>query len=63
MKMLYILFTIHTAEPYFIKNQNTPKCANCKYYLPIHNECSKFGEVDIITNEYTYEDAIDVRGR
>jgi hypothetical protein len=59
----YIIFIIkiENIELYFIKNQNKPICANCKFYIPINNECSKFGEVDIITNEYNYEDAISVR--
>jgi hypothetical protein len=59
----YIIFIIkiHNVEFYFIKNQNKPICANCKFYIPINNECSKFGEVDIITNEHIYEEAIIVR--
>jgi|LakMenE18May11ns_1017448.scaffolds.fasta_scaffold9677393_2 hypothetical protein len=59
--MLYIFCMIHTTEPYFIKNQHTPKCTNCKFFIPTNNKCSKFGEVDIITNEYKYEPAINVR--
>jgi hypothetical protein len=61
--MLYIFFMmkIHKAELFFIKNQNKPKCANCKFFIPTTNKCSKFGEVDIITNEYKYEPAINVR--
>jgi hypothetical protein len=64
MKLLqYIIFIIkiETVEPYFIKNQNKPICANCKYFVPTNNECSKFGEINIITNEHIYEDAIIVR--
>jgi hypothetical protein len=64
MKLLqYIIFIIkiENVEPYFIKNQNKPICANCKYFIPINNECSKFGEINIITNEHIYEDAIIVR--
>ena len=64
MKLLhYIIFIIkiHKVEPYFIKNQNKPICANCKFYIPTNNECSKFGEIDIITNDYIYEKAIIVR--
>jgi hypothetical protein len=64
MKMLhYILFIINIREfeSYFIKNQDKPICANCKYFIPNKNECSKFGDIDIITNEYTYEEAIIVR--
>ena len=64
MKLLhYIIFIIkiHNVELYFIKNQNKPICANCKFYIPTNNECSKFGEIDIITNDYIYEKAIIVR--
>ena len=64
MKLLhYIIFIIKivNVEPYFIKNQNKPICANCKYFIPNKNKCGNFGEIDIITNEYIYEDAIIVR--
>ena len=64
MKLLhYIIFIIkiHKVELYFIKNQNKPTCAKCKFYIPTNNECSKFGEIDIITNDYIYEKAIIVR--
>ena len=64
MKLLYymcFIIKIKNVEPYFIKNQNKPICANCKYFIPNKNECSKFGEIDIITNEHIYEDAIIVR--
>jgi len=64
MKLLqYIIFIIkiHNVELYFIKNQNKPICANCKYFIPTNNECSKFGEINIITNEHVYEEAIIVR--
>ena len=64
MKLLqYILFIIkiESVELYFIKNQNKPICANCKFYIPSNSKCSKFGEINIITNECRYEDAIIVR--
>jgi hypothetical protein len=64
MKLLqYILFIIkiESVEPYFIKNQNKPICANCKFYIPTNSKCSKFGEINIITNECRYEEAIIVR--
>jgi hypothetical protein len=61
MKMLYIFFIIHKVEPYFIKNRNSLKCANCKFFIPTNNKCSIFGDNNIITNEYNYEDAIVVR--
>ena len=38
-----------------------PYCTNCKYFIPTNNECSKVGEINIITNEHIYEDAIIVR--
>ena len=64
MKLLhYIIFIIkiHNVELYFIKNQNKPICANCKFYIPTNNKCSNFGEINIITNEHIYEEAIIVR--
>ena len=64
MKLLqYILFIIkiESVELYFIKNQNKPICANCKFYIPTNSKCSKFGEINIITNECRYEEAIIVR--
>ena len=49
MKMLSIFFMIqiHKAELYFIKNKNTPKCANCKFFIPTKNESFT---LDYITN-------------
>jgi len=60
MKLLYF-FIIHKAEPYFIENQNKQICANCKFFIPNKNECSKFGSINIVTNEYKYEPAIKAR--
>jgi hypothetical protein len=56
----YILFitSIHTADLYFIQNQNKPICANCKFFIPNKNECGKFGEVNIITGKHTYADRV-----
>jgi len=59
--MLSIFLIIHNSQPYFIQNQNKPVCANCKYFIPNKNECSKFGSIDIVTNEYHYEPALTVR--
>jgi len=64
MKFLYYIFfitNIHKVELYFIQNQNKPICANCKFFISNKNECSKFGDVDIITGKYTYESATSVR--
>jgi hypothetical protein len=64
MKFLHYIFfiiNIHKAELYFIQNQNKPICANCKFFISNKNECSKFGDVDIITGKYTYESAASVR--
>jgi hypothetical protein len=63
MKLLYYIIFINkikNVELYFIKNQNKLICANCKFYIPT-NKCSKFGEINIITNEHNYEEAIIVR--
>ena len=61
--LLYIFFliSIYKVESYLIQNQNKLTCANCKYFIPNKNECSKFGDIDIITGKYTYEPAINVR--
>jgi hypothetical protein len=64
MKFLHYIFfitIIHKAKPYFIQNQNKPICANCKFFISNKNECSKFGDVDIITGKYSYEPASNVR--
>jgi hypothetical protein len=62
MKLLYYIFfiiNIHKANCYFI--QNKPICANCKFFISNKNECSKFGDIDIITGKYIYETASKVR--
>lgn len=64
MKVLHYIFfiiRIQKVELYFLKNRENPKCINCKFFIPNKNECSNFGDIDIVTNEYTYEKAIDVR--
>jgi hypothetical protein len=55
------MYTIYPVRLNFIKNQNKPICANCKFFIANKNECGKFGDLDIITGEYTYETAISVR--
>ena len=52
---------IYKTEPYFIQNQNKPICANCKFFIPTNNECSKFGTIDIVSNKCNYEKAMNVR--
>jgi hypothetical protein len=64
MQILYFIFiitNIHSADLYFIQNQNKKICANCKFFIPNKNECCKFGELNIITGEYSYELANSVR--
>lgn len=41
--------------------QNKKICADCKFFIVNKNECSKFGDVNIITGDHNYEKAIDVR--
>ena len=36
---------INMVESNFIQNQNKPICANCKFFIPHKNECSKFGTI------------------
>ena len=59
---IFVLTTIHKVEVSFIENQCKPICSNCKFFIPNKNQCSKFGDVDIITGKYNYENAISVRG-
>jgi hypothetical protein len=64
MKNLYYVFfltSIHNVKLSFIQNQYKPLCANCKFFIPNKNECRKFGDIDIITGKYSYEQAISVR--
>lgn len=66
MRFLYYIFlisNIQLADFYLIPNQNQNQkiCANCKYFIKNKNECSKFGDINIITGEYKYESASDVR--
>jgi hypothetical protein len=55
------LYTIHKVKLCFIQNQYKPICANCKFYIPNKNECSKFGDLNIITGKYNYDSATNVR--
>ena len=60
--IIYIFVTIiPQVELYLIRNHNTKICANCKFFISNQNKCSKFGDMDIITGKYNYEDAIIVR--
>ena len=60
--IIYIFITaIHKVELYLLQNHNKKICANCKFFISNKNECSKFGDVDIITGKYNYEDAVIVR--
>jgi len=60
MKILhYFFFIIKTHS--FIQNQYKLTCANCKFFIPHKNECKKFGDKNIITGEYTYEPALNIR--
>jgi len=64
MKILHyilLLINIHKVELYFIQNQNKPICGDCRYFISNKNECSKFGDVNIITGEFNYETAKSVR--
>lgn len=58
---IFFLISIHKVELYVIQNQNKQTCANCKFFIPNKNECSNFGDINIITGKYTYEEAISVR--
>jgi hypothetical protein len=64
MRVLHYIFfisSIHLSHMYFIQNQNKKICANCKFFIKNNNECSKFGEVNIVTGKHLYEIAENVR--
>ena len=64
MKLLFYIFlinNIHKVELYYIQSQNKPICANCKFFISNNNECSKFGDLNLITGEHIYETAASVR--
>lgn len=61
LQYIFFLSSIRKVELYFIQNQNKPICANCKFFIANKNECSNFGDVDIITGKYNYEKATSVR--
>lgn len=58
---LFVFMTVHTVDACLIQNQYKPICANCKFFIPNKNVCSKFGDINIITGDYTYEPADSVR--
>jgi hypothetical protein len=63
---IYIIYIFITAISnvkllYLPKIHNKKICADCKFFISNKNECSKFGDVDIITGKYNYEQAIEVR--
>jgi len=53
--------TIPNIELHLLPIKNKKICANCKFFISDKKECSKFGNVDIITGDHDYENAIDVR--
>lgn len=53
--------TIPNTKLYLLPIQNKKICADCKFFISNKKECSKFGDVDIITGKHDYENAIDVR--
>ena len=63
--MKYIICIFITAIPnvelYLLPIQDKKICANCKFFISDKKECSKFGDIDIITGKYDYEDAKSVR--
>jgi len=61
LQYIILILKMKKIELYFIKNQNKLICSNCKFFIPTNNECSNFGEIDIITNDYNYEKAMNVR--
>ena len=58
---IFFLISIPKVELTIIQNQHKLRCANCKFFIPNKNECSNFGDINIVTGKYTYEPAISVR--
>lgn len=62
---IYIIYIFITAIPnldsHLLPIQNKKICANCKFFISNKKECSKFGDIDIITGKYDYENASSVR--
>ena len=64
MKILIYIFLISFfPKSYYslINLQNKKICSDCKFFIANKNECSKFGDVNIITGVHDYEKAIKVR--
>jgi hypothetical protein len=61
LRYIFFIKSIGNVDLYLIQNQNKQICANCKFFIANKNECSKFGDVDIITGKCTYETATSVR--
>lgn len=58
---LFITF-IQKVFVYLIqKNPNQKICADCTFFISNKKECSKFGNIDIISGNHEYEQAMDVR--
>jgi hypothetical protein len=58
---IFLLSVIPSVKLNYIKNQNKPICSNCKFFIANKNECGNFGDINIISGKYTYENAISVR--
>ena len=58
MIFLGIIPAIYTS---LIQNKNVKICANCKFFIPYKNQCTIFGNVDIITGVKNYESATVAR--
>ena len=60
MKIPYLFLAITSKIPY-IKNMNYPACINCVHFTqierlnPDYAKCKKFGRMDLVTGEITYE--------
>jgi len=60
--IIYIfIIAIPNVKLLLLQNNNKKICADCKFFISNKNECSKFGDLDIITGKYKYEPAFQVR--
>lgn len=63
MKLLYLLPLAINGLRITQKNaQHTQKiCKDCKYFIPLYNECRKIDETNLVTGDKTYNLAVKMR--
>jgi hypothetical protein len=59
---IFFILGICSTDLYLIETQNKKICADCKFFIANKRECSKFGNVSIITGKHRYDSAVDKCG-